>query len=268
MEPRTHELHRQTFLVEHYRPESRVEELERLGARAAAALRRLQRKGRPVRLLRSVVVPGYESLLSLVEAASERIVREAHTQSGIQFRADLAEQSPVGLGNGVNMRGKILVASGALVLAGLVAGVTGGAAGVGKSTPKLAASRPIEGTWLSRVTLENPPPGVEPTFSALNTFGAGGRLLVSSSQTMPVTRSLAHGEWVRTGNRRYVSSFVAFRFDPTGKYAGTLQVRREMTLAPSLNEFQSTDIVEFVAPDGTVIASFRATEAATRMKAA
>ena len=85
MEPRAPEPLQQTFLVEHYRPGLRVEELEQLAARAAAAVRELQRQGRPMRFVRSVVVPGDESVLSLVEAASERLVREAYTRSGIPF---------------------------------------------------------------------------------------------------------------------------------------------------------------------------------------
>jgi hypothetical protein len=166
------------------------------------------------------------------------------------------------------MRTKIAVASAILAAAALATGVAGGATGAPGKDPKLAVQTlQLEGTWTSRVTLQNPPPGADATFVALNTFIRGGRLLVSSSQTLPATRSLAHGEWARTGDRRFSSTFVAFRFDATGKFAGTLRVRRTLTLAPSLNRFESTDVVEFVAPDGSVVATLRATEAATRLRA-
>jgi hypothetical protein len=161
----------------------------------------------------------------------------------------------------------LLVIAAVVAGAALAVGATSGAAGTEKKGPKLAPSRQLEGTWLSRVTLESAPPGAETSFQALNTFAARGRLLVSSSQTLPATRSLAHGEWVHLGGRGYASTFVAFRFDATGKYVGTLRVRRELTLAPSLDAFESTDVVEFVAPDGTVVASIRATESATRITA-
>jgi hypothetical protein len=84
---------------------------------------------------------------------------------------------------------------------------------------------------------------------------------------MPGTRSLAHGEWTRIGNHRYASTFVAFRYDPAGNFVGMLHVRRELTLSPSLDQFEATDVVEFLAPDGSVVASGNATEVATRLPA-
>ena len=43
----------------------------------------LEREGRPVRYLRSAVVPADESLLCLLEAAGEELVREAYARAGI-----------------------------------------------------------------------------------------------------------------------------------------------------------------------------------------
>ncbi len=164
------------------------------------------------------------------------------------------------------MNRKIVVAATALAVGALIAGVAGGAAGVATKDPKQnGQTRQLEGTWMSTVTLQNPPPGAEATFRALNTFIRGGRLLVSSSQAMPTTRSLAHGEWARTGNLRYSSTFVAFRYDLAGNFVGTLRVRRELTLSASLDQWESTDVVEFLAPDGSVIATLHATEVATRL---
>lgn len=165
------------------------------------------------------------------------------------------------------MSRKIVVAATALAVGAFAAGMAG-AAGVATKDPKQTGqTRQLEGTWMSTVTLQNPPPGAAATFHGLNTFIRGGRLLVSSSQAMPVTRSLAHGEWARTGNRRYASTFVAFRYDPAGNFVGTLRVRRELTLSPSGDQFEATDVVEFLAPDGSVIATLDATEVATRLPA-
>jgi hypothetical protein len=85
MKPPTDRPPLQTFLVEHYRPGVGADELEQLAGRAAAAVRDLELRGRPLHFVRAVVVPGDESLLSLVEASSERLVREAYTRSGIPF---------------------------------------------------------------------------------------------------------------------------------------------------------------------------------------
>ena len=85
MAPRAPAPLRQTYLVEHYLPGLGVDELEQFASRASRAVGALQRQGRPLRLVRSLVVPGDESLLSLVEAASEHLVRDAYTHSGIPF---------------------------------------------------------------------------------------------------------------------------------------------------------------------------------------
>ncbi len=128
-----------------------------------------------------------------------------------------------------------------------------------------ASGNRLEGTWLSTVTIENPPPGIEATFLALNTFGRSGEVVVSSSQGLPDRRSLAQGEWVRSGDGRYECSFTWFRFDAAGTYIGTQRVRRTMTLGPNRDTFESTDVVEVIAPNGTVVATLNATEVATRI---
>jgi Protein of unknown function (DUF4242) len=76
---------RATYLVEHYRPDLQGEELARFAARARSAVRALEREGKPLRFVRSVIVPGDESCLCVVEAASEQLVREAYTRAGIPF---------------------------------------------------------------------------------------------------------------------------------------------------------------------------------------
>jgi Nickel responsive protein SCO4226-like len=76
---------RVTFLVEHYRPDKQVAELERFAARARGAVRELEREGQPLRFLRSLILPGDESFLCLVEAASEQLVRDAYDRAGIRF---------------------------------------------------------------------------------------------------------------------------------------------------------------------------------------
>lgn len=156
-----------------------------------------------------------------------------------------------------------LTLSAAIVVA---TAATGAFSAVGEGPEQTAAQR-LEGTWMSTVTLESPPAGVDPTFLALNTFTRSGEVLVSSSQKLPVSRSLAQGEWVRVGDRRFECSFTWFRFDAAGTFIGTQRVRRTMTLGPSLDTFTSTDVVELIAPNGTVIATSNATEAATRLGA-
>ena len=79
MPPRGHAEARDTYLVEHYRPGLQVEELRHLAARVRDAMRE------PVRFVRSTIVPGDESVLCLLEAPSEQLVREAYARAGITF---------------------------------------------------------------------------------------------------------------------------------------------------------------------------------------
>ncbi len=76
---------RQTYLVEHYRPGLDVEELERWAARVRDTVSELHREGGQVRFLRSTIVPRDESLLCVLEAASEELVRDAYARAGIPF---------------------------------------------------------------------------------------------------------------------------------------------------------------------------------------
>ena len=76
---------RQAFLVEHYRPGLDVEALRRWVARVRATVAELEREGKPVRFLRSTIVPRDESFLCVIEAASEQLIREAYARAGIPF---------------------------------------------------------------------------------------------------------------------------------------------------------------------------------------
>jgi hypothetical protein len=76
---------RQTYLVEHYRPELTVDGLRQWAARVRQAADELEREGRELRYLRSAIVPADETLLCLFEAAGEEPVRETYTRAGLPF---------------------------------------------------------------------------------------------------------------------------------------------------------------------------------------
>ena len=151
----------------------------------------------------------------------------------------------------------------------LAATVLAIAAMAGALTSNSSASTPttqqLTGTWLTTITLVNPPPGVPTSFLALNTFFATGELIASSSQIQPSTRTLAHGGWIRVGNRRFLTTFTAFRFDAAGVFAGMLRVRRAVTLGTDNRSLTANDVVEMLNPAGVVVASFQATESGHRV---
>jgi hypothetical protein len=154
----------------------------------------------------------------------------------------------------------------AAVTAVALATVTATAAFAGSpSKTKAANGQHLNGTWLTTVTLTDAPPVVESTFNALDTFLPGGGLLVSSSVDGPALRSLAHGSWVRTGDRTFACTFVWFRFDATGKYVGMQRVRRTMSLGADLKSFTAADVVEILSPAGAVVATIHGTEQGTKL---
>jgi len=74
-----------TFLVEHYRPGLDEDGLRQTAARVRTATLALEREGRCVHYVRSTLVPGDEAFLSVFEAASEGVVREAYGRAGATF---------------------------------------------------------------------------------------------------------------------------------------------------------------------------------------
>jgi hypothetical protein len=76
---------RRTYLVEHYRPGLTVDGLKQWAERVREATDELEREGKHVRYLRSTIVPADESLLCVLEAASEELVREAYARAGLPF---------------------------------------------------------------------------------------------------------------------------------------------------------------------------------------
>ena len=75
----------QTYLVEHYQPGLTVDGLMQWAGRIRDAAGEMEREGRRVRYLSSTIVPADESLLCVLEGASEELVRELYGRAGIPF---------------------------------------------------------------------------------------------------------------------------------------------------------------------------------------
>jgi len=75
----------QTYLVEHYRPGLDEEGLRRTVASVRTAALALESEGGRVHYVRSTIVPNDEAFLSVFEAASESVVREAYGRAGATF---------------------------------------------------------------------------------------------------------------------------------------------------------------------------------------
>ena len=75
----------QTYLVEHYRPDSTAADLTMLASRVREAVDDLEREGRRLRFRHSIVVAADETLLCVVDAASEDLVRLAYDRASVIF---------------------------------------------------------------------------------------------------------------------------------------------------------------------------------------
>jgi hypothetical protein len=73
------------YLVEHYAPGLTVDGLGCWAARVRETAVAMGSEGRAVRYLRSTIVPADESLLCVLEAGSEELVREVYARSGVPF---------------------------------------------------------------------------------------------------------------------------------------------------------------------------------------
>jgi hypothetical protein len=76
---------RRTFVVDHYRPGLSGDELRHLAERVRDVVVDMSQEGEAIRCLSSTVVPDDDYFQSVLEAPSERLVREAHTRAGISF---------------------------------------------------------------------------------------------------------------------------------------------------------------------------------------
>jgi hypothetical protein len=69
----------------------------------------------------------------------------------------------------------------------------------------------------------------------LLTFSSDGTFF-RSGDTHPVL-SGAHGAWKRVGDKEFDATYIAFRFDQSGKWVGSTKTRIHIIPGPGDNEF-------------------------------
>ena len=108
--------------------------------------------------------------------------------------------------------------------------VAGCAASAGtRQDAAVEANRGLIGAWI--VTASRPA-GVGKN---LLTFSADGTFF-RSGDTHPVL-SGAHGAWKRVGDKEFDSTYIAFRFDQSGKWVESTKTRIHIIPGPGDNEF-------------------------------
>jgi hypothetical protein len=91
-------------------------------------------------------------------------------------------------------------------------------------------SQGLVGAW--EVTVSRPA-GVGKN---LLTFSSDGTFF-RSGDTHPVL-SGGHGAWKRAGDNAFDATYIAFRFDPAGKWIGSTKTRIHITPGPGANAFK------------------------------
>ena len=110
------------------------------------------------------------------------------------------------------------------------------------------------GTWIVQVSIDptTVPPGSLLSFTALQTYDAGGGFVVSNSGP-GAGGPAGQGNWVRTGDRQFVLTQLRLGFDADNNFTGLNKIRSILTLDKRGNEFTEIAQVDIILPNGTVL---------------
>lgn len=141
----------------------------------------------------------------------------------------------------------------------------GGGAGI-SSAEAADVADPIEGVWESTITLKDcTSTAVLRTFKGLTMFHRNGSLNADNSAPT-TTRGTAFGNWRRgAAAGSYTASFVFFRFNADGSYAGSQKVARTFSIGADNNSLTGTLEGALLDPAGAVVAPVCGSEIAARV---
>jgi hypothetical protein len=121
----------------------------------------------------------------------------------------------------------------------------------------------IEGTWLARVTIPNPPPGVPNTFLSLHTFMRTGEAIEANSTTQD--RSVVLGEWARAAApRQFVRTLTNFVYGSGHVFTSFTRVTTVIELAPGGETYSATSHFQNYDANGVLLNSGDTTAVARR----
>ncbi len=125
----------------------------------------------------------------------------------------------------------------------------------------------LVGTWLVQVTVRNCDTGVPlASFPSLVTYARGGTMMVTSSSLSPALNYPAQGVWHYVGGQRYAGSYMFFRYNVNGSFAGTQKITQDIELDRHADELNITATFEVFDTGGNVIATGCATATGTRFQ--
>jgi hypothetical protein len=122
----------------------------------------------------------------------------------------------------------------------------------------------IEGTWMSKVTTPNPPPGLPPVFLSMATFTGTGQAIEENNTTQ--NRSVGQGEWERTGHRTFVRAITIFNFAPGRVFVSFSKVTSTIELASDGETYTASNTFVIYDPNGVLLVSGQNTSVAKRCR--
>jgi hypothetical protein len=126
-----------------------------------------------------------------------------------------------------------------------------------------AVAPQLEGSWLVTVTIPDGPP----PFRAIETFAAGGALVVTDGATPPSVGHVYQGTWARTGRNQFGFTFLGLQYDAAGVFSNFIRVRITLTFEPNGDAYNGVGTVEGLDPDQNVTFSADLTTHGTRINA-
>lgn len=142
-----------------------------------------------------------------------------------------------------------------------------GAVHAGGNGNQPGSPRSIIGSWRNMVTFTDCTTGaaLRTPFAALDSFFEEGNLIENGSGISPALRSISHGTWRRVGKRSFIARSEMQLFDVNGAFWAVQVHTRKFELGEDGNSLTSTAKVLRTGIDGSVVASFCATETGERL---
>ncbi|MCX6628472.1 MAG: hypothetical protein NTW28_12675 [Candidatus Solibacter sp.] len=121
-------------------------------------------------------------------------------------------------------------------------------------TPEKAVAvvnQTMEGTWLSEVRPAGLPASASPILN-LATYNSNGTMLASASDG---TQSLAHGVWVRVGDRKFLQTVFIFNYDASRVLTTITKARINIQMSLDGQTLKATNEVVVMDRTGKVMAT-------------
>ncbi len=136
--------------------------------------------------------------------------------------------------------------------------------GVAKEHSK---GRGLVGTWLVQVTIRNCQTGAPiASFPSLLTYARGGTLMSTTSSLSPALNYPGQGVWHYVGGQSYAASFMFFRFNPDGSFAGTQKITQDIEHDRDADVLNITATFEVFNATGNVVGTGCVTATGTRFE--